>query len=306
MTDLVLNVLAVEATDVPKMDVGFRNTCDPYLQFKMSSSKETYKTNYIRRTLEPKWNETFRIPVKSLDHSSTLHVELIDWDKITAHDLISTHDFQIITFPFGKVVDMWYTFFAAHNVAKPGRVHLIFQLTNMDDTPFEDKLVMDERSSRMDIYVPKLSDEEILDAKKQFNEIDRDNNGYLDENELDEYFRDKKKELRCFPKLVVEIFGKNGHVTFEQYMNFYKSLAADKFDDDFIGKHIFVYIDKDKSGVIDSSEFEKVYALLKLPPGFEKHPLNQGNMNYAQFSKEFYITLRMAWYGILKDANTGK
>lgn len=306
MTDLVLNIRAVEAKDLPVMDFGIGAKSDPYLLFKTSSSSKTFKTDVVRKNLEPRWDQSFTIPVTSLGHDNTLHIELFDWDRITRHDLISTRDFQIGTFPIGKVIDMWYKFYPAPNVRKPGNVHLVFHLANKSDTPFEEKFVVDERVSKKDIYVPPLTEEEIKNAKASFTEIDTNRNGYLEENELDSYFRQDKKELRCFPKLVVEIFGQNGHITVDQFLTFYKSLAEDKTSDKFIGRYIFNYIDKDKSGVIDSNEFQKVIDLLKFPPGFEQHPLKKGNMNYSQFSHEFYTILRMAWYGQLRDALSGQ
>lgn len=295
MSNLVLNINAVEAKGLPKMDVIGK--CDPYLLFKLNNSKTVYKTEVIKKTYEPKWNQVIQIPISSAQ-GTTLHVELFDWDKITKHDLVSTHDFQINSFPLGKVIDMWYTFFAAPNVKHPGKVHLIFHLADKNDTPFREQFNMQQRSSELNLSVSPLNEEDELEAREQFKIIDINRNGFLEEDELDSYFRQSKQELRCFSKLVIEIFGKNGSVNCDQFLKFYKSLAADRHSDEFIGRYIFDYIDTDHSGTIELQEFMKIVDLIKFPDGFKQDTLDRIDvMNYEEFSRQFYTVLRIAWRG---------
>lgn len=146
-----------------------------------------------------------------------------------------------------------------------------------------------------------LTQAEIDEARQQFTIIDSDRNGHLDEKELDSYFRQSKKELRCFPKLIIKLYGSNGTVSVDQYLKFYKALSEDKNSDNYIGRYIFNHIDKDKSGTIESSEFQKVVDLLQFPPGMEQPTISKADkMDYAAFSKHFYTLLRLAWNGAVQ------
>lgn len=149
--------------------------------------------------------------------------------------------------------------------------------------------------------VAPLSDAEIADARQQFTLIDSNRNGILEESELDSYFRQSKQELRCFSKLIIQLFGKDGGVNVDQFLKFYKALSADRDSNDFIGRYIFDYIDSDHSGKIDASEFQQVVDLIKFPDGYKQDTIDRvDQMDYEDFSKRFYTLLRMAWRGTLR------
>lgn len=145
-----------------------------------------------------------------------------------------------------------------------------------------------------------LSQSEINEAREEFQTIDLDRNGTLEENELDSYFRQSKdinkQSLRCFSKLICSIYGQQGKVSFDQYLKFYTGLTVDRDDENYIGRHIFEYIDTDKSGTIESEEFQKVVDLIKFPEGHKQSTVDKvDEMDYEAFSKQFYTILRMAW-----------
>lgn len=296
---MILHVRACDAKDVPKMDVG-TGTCDPFLVFKLRSKpNERHKTKVIKKTYEPVWNEEFHFPIKK-GVDEVLHVELKDWDRLSANDLISTRDFEINSFQLGKVIDWRDSFFVAPKVEKPGRVHLIFHLANEGDEPFKEK-VLENHYSHINLVINPLTQTEIQDAREQFAQIDKDGNGVLDENELDYYFKSSKAELSCFSKLIIEIYGKNGGVSIDQFLQFYKSFAAPRDSDDYIGRHIFDYIDNDHSGTIEASEFQKVVDLIKFPEGTKQDTIDRvDQMDYEEFSKRFYTLLKMAWKGLVQ------
>lgn len=129
----LLHIRAVEAKDIPKMDTVGK--ADPYLTFQIKGVPDKWRTEDIRQSFEPVWNQEFHIPINEVK-DTVLHVELYDWDKVSSDDLISTRDFQIETFEIGRVYDQWYEFFAAPKVEKPGQVHLVMQIANPDDPPF--------------------------------------------------------------------------------------------------------------------------------------------------------------------------
>ena len=146
-----------------------------------------------------------------------------------------------------------------------------------------------------------LTVEENDEARFHFTIIDSDRNGLIQENELDNYFRQSKQELRCFSKLIIQIFGSNDCIDFDQFLKFYKSLIEDRDSDQFIGRYIFDYIDSDHNGKIEAEEFEKVVDIIKFPEGTRQDAIRRANqMDYNDFSKLFYIILRMAWRNLLR------
>ena len=130
---MILHLRIIEAKDIPKMDVI--GTADPFVLFKLTPSLEEYQTRVIKQNTTPVWNETFHIPFNP-NTKPILHMELFDWDKCTANDLISTRDFQIGEYEPGAVFDKWYEFFAAPKVKKPGQVHLVFHIAEPNEEPF--------------------------------------------------------------------------------------------------------------------------------------------------------------------------
>lgn len=295
---MILHVRAVGAKDIPKMDYG-GGMCDPFLIFNLKSNpKSKHKTKIIKKTYEPKWNEEFHFPIKSIS-DDTLHVELYDWDLLSSNDLISTKDFEISSFQLGKVVHWNNYFVASPKVEKPGKVNLIFHLAKKDDEPFKEKS-FETNYSTMNIVIDQLSKEEINEARDEFYENDQDGNGVLDEREFDKYINIFKAELSCFSKLIVQVFGQNGGVSIDQFLLFYRSFASNRDSDEFIGRYIFDYFDKDHKGKIDASDFQKVADLINFPEGTQQETIDTiDKMNYNEFSQRFYTLLKMAWKGLV-------
>lgn len=130
---MILHIRAVEACDVPKMDIIGKS--DPYLKFKISTSSQVWKTKVKKNTHVPVWNEEFHLPITS-GMSDQLHIELFDKDDISKDDIISTQDFDVKSFPIGKIIEQWYDFSPAKGVKKGGRVRLVFHLTKSGHDAF--------------------------------------------------------------------------------------------------------------------------------------------------------------------------
>lgn len=130
---MILHIKAVEAKDVPKMDLIGK--CDPFLCFRTNLSSQEWKTKVIKKTYTPEWNEEFHIPITS-NMDELLHIELYDQDTFTKNDLISTRDFPVNDFQIGQVTDEWYDFAPAPKIPKGGKVRLIFHLANSGDEAF--------------------------------------------------------------------------------------------------------------------------------------------------------------------------
>lgn len=128
---MLLHIKAVEAKEVPKMDIG--SLSDPYLTFKLSSSSQEWKTSYKNNTDKPVWNEEFCLPITTqLDDELT--VKMFDKDTFV-DDHISTKIFKVNEFPQGKVVDKWYNFTKSNKAPSGGQVRLQFHLDRYTDGP---------------------------------------------------------------------------------------------------------------------------------------------------------------------------
>lgn len=130
---MILHIRAVEACEVPKMDVIGKS--DPYLIFKVSTSSQTWKTKHKNNTDKPVWNEEFHIPITS-NMSDELRVELFDKDDVSKDDIISTMNFKVKNFQVGKITDQWYNFTPAKGVKVGGKVRLVFHLDRSGKTAF--------------------------------------------------------------------------------------------------------------------------------------------------------------------------
>lgn len=130
---MFLYVKALEASDVPKMDIGSKS--DPYLLFKLSTTAQTWKTKYIKNTDKPVWNETFKIPLMP-NMRDQLKIELYDKDDISKDDFISSLTFDVKSFKVGLVTDQWYDFKPGKKIKNGGRVRLAFCVDEKNKDPF--------------------------------------------------------------------------------------------------------------------------------------------------------------------------
>lgn len=141
-----------------------------------------------------------------------------------------------------------------------------------------------------------LSEEEYKAAAAEFARIDKNRNGKLDLKELEIYISLHKPELRSFPRLIIHIFGDGESIDWTHFYYSYRSFSASPDDDEnYIGKKIFDYIDKDKSGIIDSSEFNKVLEYIDVPNGQLEPFILVGALSYPQFKVKFYEMTTLIW-----------
>ena len=141
-----------------------------------------------------------------------------------------------------------------------------------------------------------LSAEEQAAAAADFRRIDTNGNGELDSKELTNYLSSNKPELRSFPRLIIHIFGDDRSIDWSRFYYSYRSFSASPDDDEnYIGRKIFDYIDKDKSGKIDSTEWNHILDYIDAPQGQLQAFMMTGTLNYQQFKKKFYDLLTMIW-----------
>lgn len=82
-----VQVVVVGGRGMPKMDSGPFGKCDPYLKLRCGEVEQ--KTQVIKRTLAPTWNETFNFSVDSEENDLVI-IECYDYDMIGAHDFIGS------------------------------------------------------------------------------------------------------------------------------------------------------------------------------------------------------------------------
>lgn len=135
--------------------------------------------------------------------------------------------------------------------------------------------------------------EHVQKESEYFKGIDKDGNGTLDADELAVYFTDEKRSyLKSFTKLIVKVFGSDGKVSWEQFLKFWKSYVADPHSQNYIGKILFNYIDKDQSGTVDFNEAMEVMELIDNPWVKEE---GITGMNYSQFIEKFFTKENTLW-----------
>lgn len=80
----VLHVKVIRATKLMKMDI--LGLSDPYVKLKLNGEMlPSKKTTIKKKTLNPVWNETFKLVVKD-PQAQSLQVNVFDWDKVGSHD----------------------------------------------------------------------------------------------------------------------------------------------------------------------------------------------------------------------------
>ncbi|KAL0322323.1 UNVERIFIED_CONTAM: Synaptotagmin-3 [Sesamum calycinum] len=89
----ILHVKVVHATKLLKMDL--LGLSDPYVKLSLSGEKlPAKKTTIKKKTLNPEWNEEFKLSVKD-PQSQMLHINVFDWDKVGSHDRLGTQIFPL-------------------------------------------------------------------------------------------------------------------------------------------------------------------------------------------------------------------
>ncbi|RKP16959.1 hypothetical protein ROZALSC1DRAFT_31198, partial [Rozella allomycis CSF55] len=89
----------IEAKNLPReksfIKIGYDS--DPFVV--ISFGKQTYKTRFIRHTLNPVWNEKVYIPVGPNEMNFDVNFAVYDHDKFSTHDYIGKADLNIKDLP---------------------------------------------------------------------------------------------------------------------------------------------------------------------------------------------------------------
>ncbi|VDP85112.1 unnamed protein product [Echinostoma caproni] len=103
-----LYVEVKEAKNLIPMDPS--GSSDPYVKVKLGPGdnlSRKFKTKTVKSSLNPVWDEAFKIPIQSQDESKRLHFEVWDWDRASRDDFMGALSFGI-TELLNKSVDGWF------------------------------------------------------------------------------------------------------------------------------------------------------------------------------------------------------
>ena len=146
-----INIHLLKASNLPSADSN--GLSDPYCVFTILNTKNSVKSRRIDKSLNPVWDEKFRIPVQSLN-SDILRIEVIDWDRIGKHDKLCMIDFPLINYDLGKLYHGVYSLIPLEGRSKGSTIELSFQITPPRIIPFTDTK-----------YIPVLLNVRIEDIK---------------------------------------------------------------------------------------------------------------------------------------------
>ncbi|EOA29501.1 hypothetical protein CARUB_v10013073mg [Capsella rubella] len=125
-------VEVVEASDVKPSDLN--GLADPYVKGQLGAYR--FKTKILWKTLAPKWQEEFKIPICTWDSPNVLNIEVQDKDRFS-DDSLGVCSVNIAEFRGGQRNDMW---LPLQNI-KMGRLHLAITVledeAKLNDDPFE-------------------------------------------------------------------------------------------------------------------------------------------------------------------------
>ncbi|KAK9059796.1 hypothetical protein SSX86_020500 [Deinandra increscens subsp. villosa] len=115
----VLHVKVVQATKLMKMDI--LGLSDPYVKLKLSGEMlPSKKTTIKKKTLNPVWNETFKLVVKD-PKAQTLQVNVYDWDKVGSHDRLGMQMVPLKLLQPNETMEFTLDLLKNTNVADPNK-----------------------------------------------------------------------------------------------------------------------------------------------------------------------------------------
>ncbi|KAL1553218.1 synaptotagmin-3-like [Salvia divinorum] len=126
----ILHVRVIRATKLLKMDL--LGLSDPYVKLNLSGEKHpSKKTTVKKKTLNPEWNEEFKLSVKD-PQSQMLHINVYDWDKVGSHDRLGSQVFPLKTLVANEVKEVTLDLLKDTSISdanKKQRGQLVLELT---------------------------------------------------------------------------------------------------------------------------------------------------------------------------------
>lgn len=107
MPNYILICNLVEARSLSPSDLN--GWSDPFVDVYLDK-KKIYRTKYISRTLNPRWNETFRYKYnnKKRGLNEKLSFKIYDHDSIGTHDFLGQYQLDLSELIDGKWIEGWF------------------------------------------------------------------------------------------------------------------------------------------------------------------------------------------------------
>ncbi|KAL0490842.1 protein kinase C beta type [Acrasis kona] len=134
-----LTVVVIEAKSIRAADEnGFS---DPFVELKIEpdskTAKDTKKTQTIKKTLNPRWDETFTFSINSLDFDSFLEVTVKDWDRFSKNDKLGYLKIPLNKLKKNVVDNRWFSLEDPSNKYRPsGNINLSIHATDFGRSSF--------------------------------------------------------------------------------------------------------------------------------------------------------------------------
>ncbi|KAH9608568.1 hypothetical protein KSS87_017241 [Heliosperma pusillum] len=125
------NVEVIEAAEMKPSDLN--GLADPYVKGHLGQYR--FKTQIQRKTLTPKWQEEFKVPICSWEAQNVLAIEVLDKDHLY-DDELGKCSVNINDLRDGKRHDMWLSL----EDVKLGRLHLAVTVISPDGKGREDNV----------------------------------------------------------------------------------------------------------------------------------------------------------------------
>lgn len=148
---LYINI--VEARTLLPSDIN--GWSDPFVKVSIGNSKfkQIYKSNYVERTLNPKWNETF-IHFYNADkdlYQSSLRFQIYDHDAVTS-DLLGSVDIPLAPYSDHKWIEQWHKLRILDNEGHPLRCRGYIRLKIQCVLPNQYSFLTMDKSDQTNIH----------------------------------------------------------------------------------------------------------------------------------------------------------
>eukprot|EP00698_Gefionella_okellyi_P005094 TRINITY_DN1467_c0_g1_i1.p1 TRINITY_DN1467_c0_g1~~TRINITY_DN1467_c0_g1_i1.p1 ORF type:complete len:617 (-),score=136.05 TRINITY_DN1467_c0_g1_i1:1302-3110(-) len=122
----LLKVQVVEAAELLSMDFGGKS--DPFCV--ISHGPATFRTEVVKKTLSPVWNQELRLPVQTYSLQWPISFSVYDWDKVGKNDFIGRVDLdpKSLDLQDGLVHDVWLEL--AGEKKRGGKIHIVVRYFN--------------------------------------------------------------------------------------------------------------------------------------------------------------------------------
>ncbi|KAK9049322.1 hypothetical protein SSX86_031712 [Deinandra increscens subsp. villosa] len=117
------SVEIVEASDLKPSDMG--GLADPYVKGQLGAYR--FRTKTLKKTLSPKWQEEFKIPITAWESPNLLIIQVRNKDHFV-DDILGDCSIKINDLRDGQRHDMW---LPLQNI-KTGKLHIMIKVTEVD------------------------------------------------------------------------------------------------------------------------------------------------------------------------------